>query len=216
MRISHSFEEKLYSPTLKLTGSEYKILLYLRHSTVRWDQESDEFSYTQISKNTGIGTKEARMTIKSLMKKKLILVVKRCLNNRYFKNSIGLDPAYWGELIEPTCRPKLSIVRENNAEKLSTVGGPSPLGVGGCSPSGVGGPSPLLNPRRSAPEADFQAPKELSLNNINLLKNKKIEESFTLSESEAEEIQRAKEYCKSFGNKSLWSMCRDGSLVIGE
>lgn len=122
MRSLHKLEEKLYAPDLNVSGlSELKVLLYIRHNSVRWDKEDFEFSYSEMAKGIGIAERSIKRVIKSLTKKKLLLIMKSSQNGNHFRNVIGLNPEYFGDLIELTGKPKLSVIRGGQDEKLSTV-----------------------------------------------------------------------------------------------
>lgn len=120
MRSLHTVEEKLYSPDLKLSGAAFRILSFIKHNTIRWDRPDRAFSFSEISKKVGIEERQLKRMLKKLAKDGYILIHKAATNGTNHKNRIGLNPDYFGELIESSCRPKLSVFNGGKSEKLST------------------------------------------------------------------------------------------------
>lgn len=111
MRSLHKLEEKLYSPELELPGMAMKVLLFIRHQTVRWENEKTEITYSDIMEKTGISQRRAIEAVQLLEKKKLILVDRRRSGGKPLANVLGLNPEFFGDIIEPTCRPKMSVIQ---------------------------------------------------------------------------------------------------------
>lgn len=122
MRSLHTIEERMYSPAIKLSGDEYKVLLYIRHNSIRWEQELIEMSFTDISRATGVHKSNVKRVVNRLHSDGLIVVVQQKRGNAFLQNKYGLNDKFFGELIETTCRPKLSVIEGGKTEKLSTGG----------------------------------------------------------------------------------------------
>ncbi len=120
MRSLHTVEEKLYAPDSPL-DYRAKVLLYIRHETIRWDDEDDVMSYSEMAKKTGVPPREVKEAVKFLESKGLITVLRRKQGKLNLPNVLGLNPKYFGDLIEVTCRPKLSVIPGGRDVKLSTV-----------------------------------------------------------------------------------------------
>lgn len=120
MRSLHKLEERLYSPELNLPGISMKVLLFIRHETLRWEEEETQITYSDIVFKTGISERRAKEAVKLLEKKGLIIVSRRTRGKKVMPNIIGLNPKFFGDLIEETCRPKMSVIEGGKSEKLST------------------------------------------------------------------------------------------------
>lgn len=177
MRSLHSVEEKLYSAELDLSPTEFKILLFIRHNTVRWEAEERPFGYGDIAKVVGVERRTAMAAIKRMKKKGLLLVKTSSKLGVHQVNMIGLNPKYFGEIIEPTCRPKFTVIPGGKVKKLSPqepelsteVSNQTP-GVGSDSTPGVVFNSSPPTPPRPAPTAALPGAKEPSKEPIKELK----------------------------------------------
>lgn len=123
MRSLHKLEEKLYSPDLNLSGNAMKAILYIRHNSIRWDIELAALSYKQIADATGIDRRNLIKIIKDLVKRKILRVVKVSDSGEHSKNRIGLNREYFGDLIEITGKPVLSVIEGGKTYQLEKKSG---------------------------------------------------------------------------------------------
>lgn len=165
MRSLHTVEEKLYAPELDLPITAMKALLFIRHETIRWENEEASITYSDIMEKTGMCERSAKNAIKILQKKKIIRVIRRQdENKKTLPNIIGLNPDYFGEIIEPTCRPKMSVIEGGKGKKLSTgVNECAPLFTETCTPVDQGvhpeqGQDPLSVPVSSSLKNSLKNP----------------------------------------------------------
>lgn len=188
LRSLHKLEEKLYSPELNISGIAMKVLLYIRHETLRWDNENCAISFSDIAIRTGISERRAKEAVKVLETNKLIIVMRRTIGKRVLPNIVGLNPEYFGELVEPTCRPKLSIVQGGKVGKLSTgVRKTAPLFTENRTP-------PYVNPHPSQGLDEPPEPKPSSLKNP-------LKEHSKITQQEEVEL-----------NGSVWDKAKAGIL----
>jgi phage replication O-like protein O len=68
---------------LKLSGSEWQIILFVFRKTYGWHKKEDEISITQFEKNTNLSRQAVCEDLKSVVNRRLLVVNKTGLSNRY-------------------------------------------------------------------------------------------------------------------------------------
>jgi hypothetical protein len=200
MRAPHTVEIKIYGPDSPLDNRS-RVFLCVRHETVRWDNKAGEFTYSEISKKTGIDERRVREAVKILERLEMLQVMRRKVGGKSLPNIIGLHPKRFGDdFIDRSKKPTFSVINGGKRyEKLST-GGPQsalPGGPQSALPGGHNPPSehhfkPLLEPVSGLLK---NSSKELRKRTL----KKGIEESFTLSLEK--ETTKAEDINKGFLGK---------------
>lgn len=170
MRSLHTVEEQIYGPKSKLDNKS-KVFLCVRHNTLRWDVEACEINYKFLIEKTGLNERRVIECIAQLEKDNLIVVMRRKKGKQHLPNIIGLDPNFFGELLEKKHAPSLRIL---HGGKNDACANPQ-KGVLQESAEGVLRQSADRNPWKPAPIAEFAEPKELR-ERTNLKKQKNQEE----------------------------------------
>lgn len=120
MRALHSFEETLYGPRSTLPAKA-KVMLCIRHNTVRWDETIKPIKYDFIIQKTGLIKRRVIEAVHQLEKDGMILVLRSKQNNIHQENLIGINPDFFGEILEKEHKPKFSVIEGGKVVKLQKV-----------------------------------------------------------------------------------------------
>lgn len=142
MALLHRLEEQFYGPeTNKLSASAFKVLLYIRHRTIRDWVEEKRISRKDILEATGLNDTTVKRALRELQNQKFILTTRVQKGSQWMSNTYGLHPERYGKdiLAEIRNKPTLKVIqgykKRHSSEHMGTEVNP---GVGTCDTPGVG------------------------------------------------------------------------------